>query len=246
MIVFFASFMKAAAKVFPTVEVRGCLFHFGQIIWRRAQSAGLQASLNQSNSTNLRAYLHCIIALGFVPVNDIKTTFDDLVDKIDSKLNSVVAHIHEYYVHGKTVGRKHLDPMFSPEAWNCHERVLKELPRTTNLLKGFHNKLNRLCEASRLNLFSFISKLYDIEIDATFDRTLALSGLPNKTKSTKQKKLDKRIKNKVSKYFDFKAQRRLMMYLKFLRFMFKGSAFSLTSHQPITTEQHKMKWRAVV
>ena len=230
-------FMKAAAEVFPSAEVRGCLFHFGQMIWRRAQKAGLQASLNQPNSTNLRTDLHCIIALAFVPVNDIKTTFDDLVDKIDSKLDSVVAHIHEYYVHGKTVGRKHLDPMFPPEVWNCHERVLKELPRTTNLLEGFHNKLNRLCEASHLNLFSFISKLHDIEIDATFDRTLALSGLPTKTKSTKQKKLDQRIKNKVSLYFDVKAQGRQMMYLKSLGFMFMGSAFSSTSHQPITTEQ---------
>ena len=129
--------------------------------------------------------MHCIIALAFVPVNDIKTPFNDIVDKIDAKLDFVVAHIHEYNVHGKTVGRKHIDPMFPPQVWNCHGRVSKELPRTTNLLEGFHNKLNRLSEASHLNLFSVISKLHDIEIDATFDRTLALSGLPTKTKSTK-------------------------------------------------------------
>ena len=47
---------------------------------------GLQVFLNQRNSTNLRTDLHCIIAFAFVPVNDIKTTFDDLVDKIESKL----------------------------------------------------------------------------------------------------------------------------------------------------------------
>ena len=115
------------------------------------------------------------------------------------------------------------------------------------MLESFHNKLNRLCEASHLNLFSFISKLHDIEIDATFDRTLALSGLPIKTKSTKQKKLDQRIKNKVGLYFDFKAQRKTndvfkvpWIYVHGKCFFFNGLGhyhYVITTEQPITTEQ---------
>ena len=75
-----------------------------------------------------------------------------------------MAHIHEYHVQGKDVGRKHLDPTFPSEVWNCHERVLNELPRTTSLLEGFHEKLNRLREASHLNMVSFISKLHDVKL----------------------------------------------------------------------------------
>ena len=104
----------AAATLVP-LEVRGCLFHIGQMVWRRAEKAKLLTFLILPKSKNLWTDLHCITALAIVPVNDIKIIFDDLVIKIDSKLNCVVDHIHEYYVHGKSSGRKHTHAMLPSE-----------------------------------------------------------------------------------------------------------------------------------
>ena len=75
-----------------------------------------------------------------------------------------------------------------------------DLLRTTNLLKGFHNKLNHFCETSHLNLFFFISKIQDIEQDGLLDCLLALTGHLTRAKNLKQVKLDKRIKDTVAQY----------------------------------------------
>ena len=163
------------------------------MVWRRVQNYGLQSSLSQTKNNNLRSDLHSLIALAFVPVADVKDNFDDLVETIDPSLAIVVAHIHKYYIHGRCVGKKLIDPVFPPAIWNCHERVLNDLPRTTNLLEGFHNKLNRFCETSHLNLFSFVSKIQDIEQDALLDRLLALTGQLTRAKNLKQVKLEIRI-----------------------------------------------------
>ena len=40
-------FMNAAQSVFPKASIFGCLFHFGQMVWRRMQKAGLQGELSQ-------------------------------------------------------------------------------------------------------------------------------------------------------------------------------------------------------
>ena len=123
------------------------------MVWRRVQKYGLQSSLSQAKNVNLRSDLHSLIALAFVPVADVKDNFDDLVETIDPSLAMIVAHIHKYYIHGRCVGKKLIDPVFPTAIWNCHERVLNDLPRTTNLLEGFHNKLNRFCETNHSNLF---------------------------------------------------------------------------------------------
>ena len=86
-------------------------------------------SLSQAKNVNLRSDLHSLIALAFDPVADVKDNFDDLVETIDPSLAMVVAHIHKYYIHGRCVGKKLIDPVFPPAIWNCHERVLNDLPR---------------------------------------------------------------------------------------------------------------------
>ena len=65
------SFMKALKKVFPNTQTFGCLFHFGQMVWRRVQKYGLQSSLSQAKNVDLRSNLHSLIALAFFPVADV-------------------------------------------------------------------------------------------------------------------------------------------------------------------------------
>ena len=106
-------FMNAAQSVFPKASIFGCLFHFGQMVWRRMQKAGLQGELLQRKKQKLRLELHSIISLAFIPVEDVATVFDDLVKKVDDLLVPIITHIHDY-IHGKSFGRKQIDPVFPP------------------------------------------------------------------------------------------------------------------------------------
>ena len=38
---FEAGMLKAIERVFPDSEVKGCLFHFTQAVWRKVQAVGL-------------------------------------------------------------------------------------------------------------------------------------------------------------------------------------------------------------
>jgi len=61
----------AIGNVFPNTKITGCLFHYGQALWRKLQSKGLasrkQTKNSQQNSTP--------ISLAFVPEQDMKAVF---------------------------------------------------------------------------------------------------------------------------------------------------------------------------
>ena len=42
---------RAAAHVMPEVECKGCAFHWGQAVWRKAQDIGLRQGYLEDNST---------------------------------------------------------------------------------------------------------------------------------------------------------------------------------------------------
>ena len=46
--------LKAIAEVFPTAEVKGCMFHFTQAVWKKVQRLGLQTYYK--SDVNVRRY----------------------------------------------------------------------------------------------------------------------------------------------------------------------------------------------
>ncbi len=124
----------AYQKVFPNAAPAGCLFHLSQILYRRLQASGVQSDYNRKESTKLRDDFHRLIALAFVPEEDVKEVFDDLCKNAHMKLQLVLKHMQEYYVHGRVVGKKKrkVPPLFPIPTWNCFNCILAGLPRTTN------------------------------------------------------------------------------------------------------------------
>ena len=59
----------------------GCLFHFGQCIWRNIQSHGLQNKYQADKSFYLN--IKKLIALSFVPISDVIKAFELIVDDFD-------------------------------------------------------------------------------------------------------------------------------------------------------------------
>ena len=54
----------------------GCLFHFGQCVWRQLQADGFSVAYNTDAKFAKRVKL--LMALAFVPVADVATTFEEL------------------------------------------------------------------------------------------------------------------------------------------------------------------------
>ncbi|CAF2854919.1 unnamed protein product [Rotaria sp. Silwood2] len=54
-------------KHYPTVIVRGCLFHYGQLLFRKFVDLGLKVSYN--NDENLRDWFRSFAALSLLPLN---------------------------------------------------------------------------------------------------------------------------------------------------------------------------------
>ncbi|KAK3929668.1 Histone-lysine N-methyltransferase 2B [Frankliniella fusca] len=52
-------------------EVAGCLFHFGQAQWRHVHGAGLAVTYREEGNEAMRTDFHALIALAFVPVDDV-------------------------------------------------------------------------------------------------------------------------------------------------------------------------------
>ena len=82
-----------------------------------------------------------ILALSFVPVQDVILAFDELCNHCGIDEQSVLDYFETNYI-GEL--RRGLLPLFPHELWNMHNRVLNELPRTNNSLEGWHTRFSTM------------------------------------------------------------------------------------------------------
>ncbi|CAD6219759.1 GSCOCG00011527001-RA-CDS [Cotesia congregata] len=71
------AFMNAATSVFDGVLMRGCFFHYGQSIWHKIQTCGLQN--RYANETEYCTQLKQLYALALVPEDDVEAAYDTLI-----------------------------------------------------------------------------------------------------------------------------------------------------------------------
>ena len=88
--------MNALATVFPHATVLGCLFHLSQSLWRRIQNEGL--SNLYRDDENIKLYSKMLIALSFVPPEDVGSAFDELNDSRPDNLQNVYDYWEDNYV----------------------------------------------------------------------------------------------------------------------------------------------------
>ena len=83
----------------------------------------------------MRSDFHALIALAFVPEEDVANAFDTLREAADDRLQPVFDHLEDNYLRGRVRrGRgRHQQrsaPMFPPSTWNCYERAAGPGPPT--------------------------------------------------------------------------------------------------------------------
>ena len=66
--------------MYPAVLASCCFFHIGQSLYRGVQQEGLETQYNDPDDRTLKEYVHMILSLAFVPVEDAESTFDSSRD----------------------------------------------------------------------------------------------------------------------------------------------------------------------
>lgn len=107
----------ASAKFFfPSVDFKGCLFHFGQIIWRRVQHERLASKygINEEFSLSIRK----LKSLAFVPEGDVLRYFTSLYTTFDADAKKIGTWFKKNYISGSTKNNK---LRYSPSFWSISD-----------------------------------------------------------------------------------------------------------------------------
>ncbi|KAK3931305.1 WD repeat-containing protein on Y chromosome [Frankliniella fusca] len=169
---------EAGAGSGEDADVAGCLFHFAQAQWRRLQEAGLAVAYRRELNEAMRTDFHALIALAFIPLDDVEDAFDALSEEAVLILQPVFQHVEAPYLRGRLRARPggrvrgRVPPLFPPHLWNCHQRTMEGLPRTTNTCEAWHRRLSSLIGKHHPSFFVFLGQLREEvgEIDVLITR----------------------------------------------------------------------------
>lgn len=123
-----------------------------QSIHRHAQDLGLTTKIQQDRKFKNNVKL--LASLAFVPVRDIRKRFVQIVEWFPKELMPLVEYFETVYV-GTTANRA----TFDPHILNLHEWVQKGIPRTSNLIEGWHNRFRRSLKISKPPFWRFLLAL---------------------------------------------------------------------------------------
>jgi len=134
--------INAIQSVFTNTSVRGCFFHLSQSIWRHLQNLGFQKRYMEDSEFALQ--IRMMAALSFVPEEDVKNAWNELLDSEFYSLNEEILTPLTNYFEDTWIGRldrrnRRKPALFPVTLWNCHKYIFENIPRTNNSVEGWHN-----------------------------------------------------------------------------------------------------------
>ena len=146
---------RAASEVFGSdIELRGCLFHWNQALFRKIQDVGLQKAFHTNRVVN--SYCKLVMVLPFLPAEWIEPVFQQLKRAAPStSLNGLLRYIERQWINSTT---------FPVASWSVYKRPF----RTNNDVEGWHHKLNVGSGAAGLNMYKLIGVLHIEAIDVEY------------------------------------------------------------------------------
>lgn len=138
------------------------MFHFGQSIWRWIQSKNL--SLKYKNDLKFKLAIQYFLNLAFVPLQFIDHYYNYIIQWI---LNEKIENLKEFinYFKKNYFGNEETskESIFNKKSWNVYDRVLNNIPRTTNAVEGWHRSFNAKNEIAHPNIARLITKIKEEE-----------------------------------------------------------------------------------
>ncbi|CAF1299838.1 unnamed protein product, partial [Adineta ricciae] len=93
--------IKTIKDIFPNSVHRGCLFHFGQTVWRHVQDNGLTRKYKDHDTFRLNVRKR--LAFPFVPAAEVIEAFDLLADDFDDEAENLVEYFEKTWIGEKKI-----------------------------------------------------------------------------------------------------------------------------------------------
>ena len=130
--------------ILPGSHVKGCLFHYGQALWRKLQELGLSSEYRQFD--HIRHWFRLFIGLCFLPVPQVMNGFVAIQNQ-HTPNNDKCRLFNAYFLDTWLTGQ------FPIPLWN-HFRT--DVPRTNNNCEGYNSRLKKRACKAHLNIYELI------------------------------------------------------------------------------------------
>lgn len=190
--------MNAFSQCFPTATTFNCLFHFGQIVWRRIQQTGLVHVYN--NYMNIRFAIKSLMAVVFLPKHRITREYLSMRTNIlinapqDAKkpLGELCDFLFNNYFEA-------IISIDSYKGVSAFTRVMLKIPLTNNCCEGWNRSLNNNFINSHPSLARFLLHLRTIEstVETSLNEIIAQGNIDNTKTDPKLENIKKILKNEA-------------------------------------------------
>lgn len=152
--------------------------------------------------SSIRDAAHTMIALAFVPPEDIITHFRTLGTEMPESFQPIYKYFGDTYVRGKTtrvkVGGKcrarTTPPRYRPVLWSQYAAVLTQSARTNNISEGWHNRFQVVMGKDHPSFYAFLAELKKEQADTEIMlRQLHMGQTIRKGQDPKRVKREERI-----------------------------------------------------
>ncbi|XP_057340253.1 uncharacterized protein LOC130677502 [Microplitis mediator] len=180
MINFEPAFIEYFKNVYSGTQICGYNFHFSKCVYKHVQQYGLQ---NQYNNDMKFLMIVRLMALAFVPTQDVVAAFEEIVSSdYYERHNDLFDNLLEYFEmtwvgkvkHNKTKREK---PIFPSRMWNCYNAVLKDFIRSNNPCEGWNSGFNARVGQAHPSIAELVKSLKDEQNKTDILMTRIESGL---------------------------------------------------------------------
>ena len=189
---------NAISTVWPSATIRGCYFHFKQALWRKLQAFDLVPEYKVLSSL-VRRWFETIGALPFMePGSVVDVWRDHIVGNLPQEMSEFGSYFERTWI-----GSPSTEPIFDKYLWNQYDTVLARLPRSNNLVEGWHDGFQTLVGCSNPTLWTFLTALKKEE-NLTFSKKVKMSlGEGPEPKRRKWRLYDERLSSIVDDFDEY-------------------------------------------
>ena len=95
-----------------------------------------------------------VAALPFVPLGDLDMAWRLLKPTLPTDMVAFVSYMEHTWI-----GTSATNPLFDRWSWNQNDAVLSSLPRSSNMVEGWHNGFKNLVSCSNPTIWKFMDCL---------------------------------------------------------------------------------------